>query len=188
MKEAEHLEFLLGQMVESSILERVGLALTLQDGTLVPTLTKVATDSGDQFIQEALVKLLPQRAQAEQGLQEIVAPSQSDIVLIMLLTWLERAWLDRFNADALLTAQWTYVSAGLYGATAGTHVFGKRVLPTVRSYHFDLASFFKVEIKSGDPYAHLLTGLDAGVETRVYIPLTHVFYVNNGSQPYQGMD
>ncbi|WP_333760521.1 hypothetical protein, partial [Treponema paraluiscuniculi] len=36
--------------VESSILERVGLALTLQDGTLVPTLTKVATDSGDQFI------------------------------------------------------------------------------------------------------------------------------------------
>ncbi len=44
----KYLEFLLGQMAESSILERVGLALTLQDGTLVSTLTKVATDSGAQ--------------------------------------------------------------------------------------------------------------------------------------------
>ncbi|AFU66611.1 hypothetical protein KEB26_03095 [Treponema pallidum] len=182
----KYLEFLLGQMAESSILERVGLALTLQDGTLVSTLTKVATDSGDRFIQMALVKLLPQRAQAEQRLQEIVAPSQSDIVLIMLLTWLERARLDRFNADALLTAQWTYVSAGLYGATAGTNVFGKRVLPALRSWHFDFAGFLKLETKSGDPYTHLLTGLNAGVEARVYIPLTYIRYRNNGGYELNG--
>ncbi|APT96705.1 hypothetical protein SD21_03070 [Treponema pallidum subsp. pallidum] len=94
-------------------------------------------------------------------------------------------YLDTYNVafDALFTAQWKWLSSGIYFATAPANVFGTRVLDNTIASCGDFAGFLKLETKSGDPYTHLLTGLDAGVETRVYIPLTHDLYKNNNGNP-----
>ncbi|WKC72018.1 hypothetical protein TPLL2_0126b [Treponema paraluiscuniculi] len=73
-------------------------------------------------------------------------------------------------ADALLTLGYRWFSAGGYFASQASNVFGG-VFLTNNMQKDDCATYIKLETKSGDPYTHLLTGLNAGVEARVYMPV-----------------
>nr|WP_245522150.1 major outer sheath C-terminal domain-containing protein [Treponema paraluiscuniculi] len=75
-------------------------------------------------------------------------------------------------ADALLTLGYRWFSAGGYFASKASNVFKDVFLArNMDMQTHDCATYIKLETKSGDPYTHLLTGLNAGVEARVYMPV-----------------
>ncbi|WP_375732187.1 major outer sheath N-terminal domain-containing protein [Treponema pallidum] len=155
---------------------------------LIPKLTAEATKfftEGQTFVTEEVKKktdALDAGQQIRQAIQNLRASAWRAFLMGVSAVCL---YLDTYNVafDALLTAQWKWLSSGIYFATAPANVFGTRVLDNTIASCGDFAGFLKLETKSGDPYTHLLTGLDAGVETRVYIPLTHDLYKNNNGNP-----
>nr|ABK06468.1 TprG/J [Treponema pallidum subsp. pallidum] len=155
---------------------------------LIPKLTAEATKfftEGQTFVTEEVKKktdALNAGQQIRQAIQNLRASAWRAFLMGVSAVCL---YLDTYNVafDALLTAQWKWLSSGIYVATAPANVFGTRVLDNTIASCGDFAGFLKLETKSGDPYTHLLTGLDAGVETRVYIPLTHDLYKNNNGNP-----
>ncbi|WP_252722009.1 major outer sheath C-terminal domain-containing protein, partial [Treponema pallidum] len=159
---------------QTTLIEMVGLAALIAEGTLGSAIQTVLAAGALAALVSQLVPNI------EQGVRDVFRSSDPRVVTAKLLAFLERAPMNALNIDALLRMQWKWLSSGIYFATAGTNIFGKRVFATTRAHYFDFAGFLKLETKSGDPYTHLLTGLNAGVEARVYIPLTYVFYRNNG--------
>ncbi|WP_425274215.1 major outer sheath N-terminal domain-containing protein, partial [Treponema pallidum] len=155
---------------------------------LIPKLTAEATKfftEGQTFVTEEVKKktdALDAGQQIRQAIQNLRASAWRAFLMGVSAVCL---YLDTYNVafDALFTAQWKWLSSGIYVATAPANVFGTRVLDNTIASCGDFAGFLKLETKSGDPYTHLLTGLDAGVETRVYIPLTHDLYKNNNGNP-----
>ncbi|WNZ37940.1 major outer sheath N-terminal domain-containing protein, partial [Treponema pallidum] len=155
---------------------------------LIPKLTAEATKfftEGQTFVTEEVKKktdALDAGQQIRQAIQNLRASAWRAFLMGVSAVCL---YLDTYNVafDALFTAQWKWLSSGIYFATAPANVFGTRVLDNTIASCGDFAGFLKLETKSGDPYTHLLTGLDAGVETRVYIPLTHDLYKNNNGNP-----
>ncbi|AEZ57434.1 Tpr protein J [Treponema pallidum subsp. pertenue] len=155
---------------------------------LIPKLTAEATKfftEGQTFVTEEVKKktdALDAGQQIRQAIQNLRASAWRAFLMGVSAVCL---YLDTYNVafDALLTAQWKWLSSGIYFATAPANVFGTRVLDNTIASCGDFAGFLKLETKSGDPYTHLLTGLDAGVETRMYIPLTHDLYKNNNGNP-----
>ncbi|QUK95630.1 hypothetical protein KEA56_01575 [Treponema pallidum] len=155
---------------------------------LIPKLTAEATKfftEGQTFVTEEVKKktdALNAGQQIRQAIQNLRASAWRAFLMGVSAVCL---YLDTYNVafDALFTAQWKWLSSGIYVATAPANVFGTRVLDNTIASCGDFAGFLKLETKSGDPYTHLLTGLDAGVETRVYIPLTHDLYKNNNGNP-----
>ncbi|ADD72717.1 hypothetical protein OSA68_03555 [Treponema pallidum] len=108
----------------------------------------------------------------------------SNPLLAALLTVLWQQALDTYALDALLTLQWRWFACGVYVATAPASVFGAMVFPTYGSTHTDGGGFLRVETKAGDAYTHLIDGLEAGMDVRCYIPLTHGLYIDNGKGYY----
>ncbi|UXI54954.1 hypothetical protein N6M85_01595 [Treponema pallidum] len=155
---------------------------------LIPKLTAEATKfftEGQTFVTEEVKKktdALDAGQQIRQAIQNLRASAWRAFLMGVSAVCL---YLDTYNVafDALFTEQWKWLSSGIYVATAPANVFGTRVLDNTIASCGDFAGFLKLETKSGDPYTHLLTGLDAGVETRVYIPLTHDLYKNNNGNP-----
>ncbi|WP_289845794.1 major outer sheath C-terminal domain-containing protein, partial [Treponema pallidum] len=141
---------------------------------LIPKLTAEATKfftEGQTFVTEEVKKktdALDAGQQIRQAIQNLRASAWRAFLMGVSAVCL---YLDTYNVafDALFTAQWKWLSSGIYFATAPANVFGTRVLDNTIASCGDFAGFLKLETKSGDPYTHLLTGLDAGVETRVYI-------------------
>ncbi|QUJ40109.1 major outer sheath N-terminal domain-containing protein [Treponema pallidum] len=123
--------------------------------------------------------------QLTQGFAELLKKPDPAIALVTFFAWLHRLHVHELGADALLSMQWKWLSSGAYFATAGANMFGKRVFSRQLTDYLDCAAFLKLETKSGDPYTHLLTGLNAGVEARLYIPFTYTSYVNNGGIDYK---
>ncbi|QCP96409.1 Tpr protein C [Treponema pallidum subsp. pallidum] len=159
---------------QTTLIEMVGLAALIAEGTLGSAIQTVLAAGALAALVSQLVPNI------EQGVRDVFRSSDPRVVTAKLLAFLERAPMNALNIDALLRMQWKWLSSGIYFATAGTNIFGKRVFATTRAHYFDFAGFLKLETKSGDPYTHLLTGLNAGVEARVYIPLTYIRYRNNG--------
>ncbi|ACD70743.1 major outer sheath N-terminal domain-containing protein [Treponema pallidum] len=159
---------------------------------LIPKLTAEATKfftEGQTFVTEEVKKktdALDAGQQIRQAIQNLRASAWRAFLMGVSAVCL---YLDTYNVafDALFTAQWKWLSSGIYFATAPANVFGTRVLDNTIASCGDFAGFLKLETKSGDPYTHLLTGLDAGVETRVYIPLTYALYKNNGGTAVRGI-
>nr|AAT98608.1 TprK [Treponema paraluiscuniculi] len=90
-------------------------------------------------------------------------------------------------ADALLTLGYRWFSAGGYFASKASNVFKDVFLArNMDMQTHDCATYIKLETKSGDPYTHLLTGLNAGVEARVYMPVH--YKVLTGPQAAAGVD
>ncbi len=91
--------------------------------------------------------------------------------------------VDSLGIDALVTAQWRWLSGGVYGATGAASVFGSSPFVNSTFQYTDFAAFLRLETRSGDDYTHALHGLNAGIEARVYLPLTYKSYLDNGGLP-----
>ncbi|QUJ86779.1 hypothetical protein N6M81_01570 [Treponema pallidum] len=166
----------------------IGSLVSLATNRALPTIRQRV----EQAVQENIRRInavVQQKAQTltssqelEKAVYSLFVPTFENLVLGAgaLLALLD---MHQIAVDALFTAQWKWLSSGIYFATAPANVFGTRVLDNTIASCGDFAGFLKLETKSGDPYTHLLTGLDAGVETRVYIPLTHDLYKNNNGNP-----
>nr|AAT98603.1 TprK [Treponema paraluiscuniculi] len=92
-------------------------------------------------------------------------------------------------ADALLTLGYRWFSAGGYFASKASNVFKDVFLArNMDMQTHDCATYIKLETKSGDPYTHLLTGLNAGVEARVYMPVHYKVLTGPQAQAAAGVD
>ncbi|QUL27341.1 hypothetical protein KEA62_00670 [Treponema pallidum] len=168
--------FFVQELSKGSLLEKAGLVTLLAQRTIVG----LASSGG------YLRHLNGKGLEINMRLIEQQKNPDARMRTALFISWLQFTYTKTLNIDALLRMQWKWLSSGIYFATAGTNIFGERVFFKNQADHFDFAGFLKLETKSGDPYTHLLTGLNAGVEARVYIPLTYIFYINNGGAQYKG--
>lgn len=168
-------DFFVKKVQGASLIEQVGLVVSYLGGKLTNVLSSAAQQVAR--VAENLTKKFA----------ELLERPDPAIALVKFFAWLDRLRVHMLGADALLCMQWKWLSSGAYFATAGANMFGKRVFSRqFADDYLDCAAFLKLETKSGDPYTHLLTGLNAGVEARLYIPFTYTSYLNNGGVAYNG--